>query len=35
MQETRTVRHVVDALREEYMLAVESLPRLSQEALRD
>ena len=35
MQETRTVRQVVDALREEYMLAVESLPRLSQEALRD
>ena len=35
MQETRTVRQVVDALRQEYMLAVESLPRLSQEALRD
>jgi hypothetical protein len=34
MQETRTVRQVVDALREEYMLAVESLPRLSQEAPR-
>jgi NAD(P)H-dependent flavin oxidoreductase YrpB (nitropropane dioxygenase family) len=29
MQETRTVRQVVDALREEYMLAVDALPRLT------
>jgi NAD(P)H-dependent flavin oxidoreductase YrpB (nitropropane dioxygenase family) len=34
MKETRTVREVVDALREEYTRTVESLPRLSQEALR-
>jgi NAD(P)H-dependent flavin oxidoreductase YrpB (nitropropane dioxygenase family) len=29
MQEIRTVREVVDALREEYMLAVDTLPRLT------
>jgi NAD(P)H-dependent flavin oxidoreductase YrpB (nitropropane dioxygenase family) len=32
MQETRTVRQVVDALREEYMLAVDTLPRLTPKA---
>jgi NAD(P)H-dependent flavin oxidoreductase YrpB (nitropropane dioxygenase family) len=35
MKETQTVRDVVDALREEYTRTVASLPRLSQEALRD